>query len=452
MNLMKFIKISLVIIIVVFTIFFFSVFTTIDKTPYQETVAYKTTMTRIEALPSSEIDTNNIFLAGWSKQNLLPPFSTPIAIDAARGGKHFESVRDSIYVSSFVFKLGETKVAYISADLLIIPPLVVQIVDSLLANKGFTKENIYYTATHTHTSIGAWHNSFVGEIFAGKFDARIPLHIANSIATSIENAENNLSHSKVGSLMVPAHKLVVNRLVGNEGLVDSTMRMLKIENELGEEALIFSFTAHATIFHEEVMHISGDWPSETILKLQKMKPNIFTVFSAGAVGSHGPFEHSKNQTEELEYISENASKILIQYIDSVELLPIQNLKMHYLPIETRKPHFRVANNLAIRPFWFTKLFGEAKLHVNLLEIGNNFMVGMPCDFSGELTYEIEPLVQLKGKQLFITSFNGAYAGYITRDTWYELNEYETRTMAWLGRGNGNYFSEIVMQSAAKIFE
>jgi hypothetical protein len=77
---------------------------------------------------------------------------------------------------------------------------------------------------------------------------------------------------------------------------------------------------------------------------------------------------------------------------------------------------------------------------------------MPCDFSGELTYEIEPLVNSKQKQLFITSFNGAYAGYITRDTWYELDEYETRTMAWLGRGNGSYFSEIVRKGFERVCE
>jgi hypothetical protein len=407
-------------------------------------------MNRIQNLPISKSDTSKTFFAGWSKQNLLPPFSTPIAIDAARDGKHFESIRDSIYVCSFVFKLGKTKVAYVSADLLIIPPNVVEIVDSLLYNQGFSKENIYYTATHTHSSIGAWHNSIVGEIFAGKFDNRIPLHIAKTIALSIEKAEATLSPSKIGSLIVQTQELVVNRLVGNIGLVDSNMRMLKIRNDKGDEALLFSFTAHATIFHENTMHISGDWPSETISKIEKANPSIFCVFSAGAVGSHGPFEHSKNQRKEIEFISSKASKLLLQYLDSLNLENVYELAMCNFQIETRDQHFRVAKNIAIRPIWFKKIFGKQNLHINFLKLGDNFMVGMPCDFSGELTYNIEPKVKAKNNHLFITSFNGEYVGYITRDKWYDLDEYETRTMAWLGRGNGTYFSEIVTKAFDRI--
>lgn len=126
--------------------------------------------------------------------------------------------------------------------------------------------------------------------------------------------------------------------------------------------------------------------------------------------------------------------------------------MQYLPVATRPPHFRVTENWALRPIWFIKLFGEASLHINFLEIGNSFFAGMPCDFSGELTYNVEPTLSKLGKHLFITSFNGAYAGYIIRDTWYQLDAYETRTMAWLGRGNGDYFSEILNSSISKIFQ
>lgn len=427
-----------------------SIFTPIDQTPYENLEAYKSTMDRVQNLPISTSDTSKIFFAGWSKQNLLPSFSTPIAIDAARDGKHFESIRDSIYVRSFVFKLGKTKVAYVSADLLIIPPNVLEIVDSLLLNKGFSKENIYYTATHTHSSIGAWYNSIVGEIFAGKFDNRIPLHIANTIALSIEKAEASLSPSTIGSMIVPTQELVVNRLVGNIGLVDSSMRMLKVRNDKGDEALLFSFTAHATIFHENTMYISGDWPSETISKIEKSNPSLFCVFSAGAVGSHGPFEHSKNQQIEIEFISSKASKLILQYLDSLELKNVHELAMSFFPIQTREPHFRVAKNIAIRPMWFEKIFGKQNLHINFLKLGDNFMVGMPCDFSGELTYNIEPKVKAKNNHLFITSFNGGYTGYITHDKWYDLDEYETRTMAWLGRGNGAYFSEIIRNGFDRI--
>jgi neutral ceramidase len=446
----KFLKYTLIFFMLLTIAIRFVFIEKIDSTPYPQTSAYVQTMLSIDEM-EAQLSNGEPFMAGWAKVNLLPPFQTPIAIDAARKGKLYESVRDSIYVRTFVFKKGETKIAYISADLLIIPPLVVQILDTLLGEKGYSKENIYYTATHTHTSIGAWHNSFVGEIFAGKYDDRIPKHIAQVFTQSIEEAEKKLRPTQVGTSQISTSQLVVNRLVGDDGKVDTMMRIMKLMNDKNEEALLFSFTAHATVFHENVMQISGDWPGETLAKIAIQKPDLFAVFSAGAVGSHGPFEHSKNQQEELEYMAEGAANLILKNADSIEVFDVENLSMVHLPVSTKSPHFRVSKNYAIRPFWFNKLFGDAKLHVIFLQIGNNFFAGMPCDFSGELTYEIEPYSSEVGCNLFITSFNGAYAGYITDDRWYNLDEYETRTMAWLGKGNGKYFSEIIIHSFLKIY-
>ena len=168
-------------------------FKLLDTQPYGETAFYKSELDAIEHIEDkAEHDTVE---AGWSKVNLLPPFTTPIAIDAHRGGRHFEGVHDSIYVRAFVFKSGSKKIAYVSADLLIIPPLVTKMFDSLLINQGYTTQNIFFTATHAHSSIGAWHNSYVGEIFAGKFDPRIPAHIANCIAEAITEGRTKLRSS-----------------------------------------------------------------------------------------------------------------------------------------------------------------------------------------------------------------------------------------------------------------
>jgi neutral ceramidase len=197
----------------------FACFRFLDSTPYRETEYYKSEMRLIDSILQHTpdfADTDSV-QCGWAKVNLLPPFSTSIAIDAARGGKHFEGVRDSIFVRAFVFKQGEKKIAFVSADLLIVPPLVVKLLDSLMKDNGYGSTNIFYTATHTHTSIGGWHNSFVGEIFAGKYDPRVPLHIAACVKQAIENAEEICGPSRFGFAEIAAPKLVFNRLVKEKG-------------------------------------------------------------------------------------------------------------------------------------------------------------------------------------------------------------------------------------------
>jgi hypothetical protein len=71
------------------------------------------------------------------------------------------------------------------------------------------------------------------------------------------------------------------------------------------------------------------------------------------------------------------------------------------------------------------------------------MVGLPCDFSGELVAVLSRYASNKGLRLIITSFNGAYAGYVTDDRHFDKDQYETITMSWFGPYNGAYFQEVV---------
>ena len=413
----------------------------LDRTPYTETKFYQKTIDTINRLQPAIRNESPLF-CGWAKVNLQPPYPTTIAIDAKRKGKKFEGIRDSIYVRAFVFMQGDVKVAYVSADLLILPPTVTELLDSILQQDGFNLNNIYLTATHTHTSIGAWHNSYVGKIFAGKFDPNIPKHIANCIATAIKTASADLQPSTIGHAAVPASKLVFNRLVGEKGKVDSMIRIVKIERENGSSAAMISFTAHATIFHEKMMKLSADWPGETVKQIEQSGKVGFACFSAGAVGSHGPFEHSKQQEEELNYMATGVAAIAKSVLDTLQTNSVNTLWMQRVPIYLRGPQMRLNKNFALRPKLFNKLFGNMQMYINKLQIGNLVFIGMPCDFSGELTYNIEPKAKEMGLALHLTSFNGGYGGYITEDKWYELDAYETRTMGWFGPGNGNFFSEI----------
>ena len=133
----------------------------LDNRPYYKSDFFLRTSKAIENNKQFELGlSGDTVKAGWSRASLIPPFGTPIAIDANRQGKFFDGIHDSIFVRSFVFSQGNKKVAYVSVDLLIVPPTVTEILDTLLKSKGYDLQNIYLSATHTHCSIGAWHNSF----------------------------------------------------------------------------------------------------------------------------------------------------------------------------------------------------------------------------------------------------------------------------------------------------
>ncbi len=430
-------------------------FKPLDTTPYKDTAFYKAEMAMLDsviavensAMHAAVFDTVRV---GWASVNLLPPFTIPIAIDAHRGGKHFEGVHDSIYVRAFVFKQGGKKVAYISADLLIIPPSVSRMFDTLLVKQGFDQSNIYFTATHTHTSIGGWYNSTVGEIFAGKYDERVPAFIAGQIATAIQAAEVNCAPTRVGFAAYPTRKLVFNRLItemahlpDSLGEVDSILRVVKFEKPTGERAAIITFSAHNTVFHENLMRLSGDWCGLLMQKLTNRGKTGFTCFSAGAVGSHGPCKVTDDQEAEARYMATGVAGIVEAGFDSIVTDYVAHLTMLHVPLYLREPNLRVTDNIVVRPWLFKKLFGDEKTYINTLQLGNVFFAGTPCDFSGELVNELDSMANGKSRSLIITSFNGGYIGYITDSRRYRLNTYETRTMGWFGYGTGDYMSGII---------
>ncbi len=453
----RILKIFLAVVLLLFVLVAIC-FKPLDTTPYQQTEFYKKELKAIDSAAYNNQSTiiPNQLQIGWSRINLLPPFTTPIAIDAHRGGKHFEGVHDSIYVRAFVFKKGEQKIAYISADLLIIPPSVTKMFDTILKKQGFDQSNIFFTATHTHTGIGGWYNSYVGKIFAGKYDERVPEFIAITISKAIVDAEKKCSAAKIGYAEFPTQQLVFNRLITQMahlpkslGEVDSLLRVVKIEKEKGEKAAIITFAAHNTVFHENLMNLSADWCGLFMKQLNESGKMNFASFSAGAVGSMGPFEFTKEQEAEAKYMADGVAKIVLQNFDSIKTESVSTMNMIHLPLYLREPNLRVTENIVVRPWLFKKLFGDEKTFINTFQIGNIFFAGMPCDFSGELVNEIDSAADIKNLKLIVTSFNGGYIGYITDSRRYFLNTYETRVMGWFGNNNGDYLSEVVVRLMGK---
>ncbi|MCS6933913.1 MAG: neutral/alkaline non-lysosomal ceramidase N-terminal domain-containing protein [Chitinophagales bacterium] len=386
--------------------------------------------------------------AGWSRVPLVPPFTTPIAIDAHRGGKHFACVQDSIYVRAVVFKQGNTKVAYISADLLIIPPLAARLADSLLHPYGYRETCLYYTATHTHSSIGGWADSYVGERFAGTYDPRVPAFIAQQICSAVLNAERKCSKVSVGFAEAPAPRLVYNRLVTDMaklpdscGTVDSMLRIIKLRNDNGETAAIVVFSAHNTVYHQSMMCLSGDWSGEMMRLTECDRTLDFCSFSAGSVASHGTYPVPGGEDVQLQYMAAGTAKIVKACIDTLAVQPVFRLACTTIPLYLRSPQIRLNRWFSLRPWLFYRFAGRDKPVVRVLQLGDLRMIGLPCDFSGEITIVLR--AKYPSQRFLITDFNGGYIGYVVHPRHENLRTYETKTMNWFGPGSGRYMMQII---------
>ena len=416
-----------------------------DRTPIEQTDFHAQMLAKFDSLQrqSTMIDTNTVLLAGWATSNLTPSAPLPTAGYGKREGRPYQSIHDSIYARAIYLQQGQTQAAIVSCDLLIIPPELTLLLKQKMPSIGMNFSQVYIGATHSHNSIGGWGKRYIGELFAGKYDADMVNQIAEKIVQAIHIAKGKARPVRLSYASISQPDLVKNRTVGDKGTEDPFLRVLYLQGlePRAPSAILTSFAAHATTLSDTVMRLSRDYPGQLVDGLEKDLGFDQAIHLAGAVGSMGPEEIGQNDWEQLKHLATGLQTAIQQNASRTLLKP--NLQVTTLQLPMREPQWRFAKDWCFRHWLWTKLYGDYENEVKMLRLGNLVMVGLPCDFSGELMQDLTHYAATKGKHLMVTSFNGGYVGYITKDSYYDNPGYETRIMNWFGPGNAAYFSEVV---------
>ncbi len=415
-------------------VLFLLVFTqSLDHTPLEESTYYQQ-MLKLFANAKFQESTSENWQTAWAKVNITPNEPLPMAGYGNRKGKPFTSIHDSLYVRVVSLTNGLDTVNLVSLDMLIVPPTVVK----LLSPK--TQKESYFSATHSHNSIGGWYNTLAGLVFAGKYHPSVETTLASNIEKAINMAQMHFAKSTLVYSQDLDKDDIRNRLIATSKKVDPFIRSIEFKQEKNT-AILTTYAAHSTVLNSATMQLSRDYPGVLVDTLEKTQYD-FALFMAGAVGSMGPIEKGSNDFEEVRnQANAVAQHILNKNIKETLLLP--QLASLNIELPMRKPAPRLNKHLSLRPWVFYYLFGNEKVAIKAVKIGNSLMVGLPCDFSGELMSDLESYASKKGLNLIVTSFNGGYVGYITADEHYHKDKYETQAMNWYGPYNGRYFSEVI---------
>ncbi len=219
-----------------------------------------------------------------------------------------------------LLKMGMTKAAIITADMLIVPPNITARVKELLPVTGFTFDQIYFGAIHSHNSLGGWYNTITGKLFAGPYDAAVVENVAQAIIKSINEAKKNIQPATIGFGEVKDTVDIKNRLVGEEGIVDPWVRNIEFTGANGQKAMISSYAAHSTILNASTMELSRDWAGALVDDLENGEAN-FAVYMAGAVGSMAPIEKGKDDFDEVKNQAGSVEKSIQTILGKFEKQP-----------------------------------------------------------------------------------------------------------------------------------
>lgn len=425
----------------------------VDRTPYQEHAYYQQMLDQIDDLYEDRFAAPDpdTLLIGWSAVNITPDSVTPLAGFGGRNPKEFESIADSIYIRTIVFDDGINRVAYVSADLLILPPEVTQQLRSLLPKVGWDLQRVFLTATHSHSSIGGWAPGLVGHQIAGEYDPELPLALAKRIISSIQQAESNLASGQLSFQELQVPNLVKNRLAKQKGEIDPSLKIIGLRSG-DEQGYLTTFAAHPTSLSRHNHMLSGDFPGRLVRNLEQSDSIQFVLYAAGAVGSMGP--RVKNISDEYARMIDFGDQLTTEIgnMQDHDAAYVTNVSLRFwrLPLEIRPPFVKISRNIALKPWLFYLFFGEYPIEVSFLQLGTTIFIGLPGDFSGELALPLYESANKRGLNLVINSFNGGYIGYIIKDQWYNLTKYEARTMSWYGPDNGAYISNVIDKIIEKI--
>ncbi len=434
----KFIKLSFIILIIngLLGILFF---VPVPEKHYSITDYYAQTFENIQKtkfLPTQD----SILEAGFARENLM--FSKPLNLAGYGFRGNYESVHDSLKINVLYLKNATQNVIIISLDLLIFPPEVVANLERELPNIGENTAQVFFTATHTHTATGGWAKPPLGWLF-GRYDEKVTDLMTQQIIKAIRLARQKLEQVSIGFQKIQASEYVRNRLSKN-AQVDDFVRVICFRKANGKSIVWATFSAHPTCVSATEKTVSRDYPGILTDKLEANTDIDFAIFSAGAVGSHAPKSPQNLQNfDKIEEIgSELSQKILnttIYWQNTVKL----NLTKIPLKVGDLSP--RISEKWRLRPRIFREFLEEQNLNLSVLRLGNQLICGVPADFSGELMTELDKIAQKKDINLMITSFNGAYIGYILPQKRLQIGRDETREMNWLNNYAGEYFVELISQ-------
>jgi hypothetical protein len=435
----------------------------VDYRPYFRQPYYSETSTRLQAASASNTIARGKLAAGFGRALLTPTVNAtqddpaqgrfralPLAGYGSRKGRSATGAHDDLYVKAVALRVGDHLAVMVGADALIIPPEVTEAALQILGqNPGLRREQIYLSATHTHSSLGGWGEGWLGESFAGAFQAGARTWFADRIITAVRAALADLKPASFGHGSFHAPEWVKNRLVGSLGKTDPDFSYAVLKQDDGRVAILGSYAAHATILSASMMEFSSDYPGFWERAIEKTTGGM-AVFLAGAVGSH-----SANPGASGLKGAERMGQALAQtLLDQLPQIPITNsIALDILGLDVSMPpiNARLTDGIRLRPWLASRLLHHAnRTFIQTLRLNDSIWISTPCDFSGELALGIKDFLHARGSSAIITSFNGDYVGYVIPSRYYHLDGYEPRLMSFFGPNVPDYFDELIRSMASEM--
>jgi hypothetical protein len=322
----------------------------------------------------------------------------------------------------------------------------------MLERTGLSAEQVFFTASHTHSGPGGWGEHVLEEVIAGPFDAGYRDHLAADLADVVVRSRSGLHAAEVAVIATPTTGRQRNRLDPDAPTDDRLLALVfRAVPDSVPLAMLTVFSAHPVIFSHHSHLLSADYPGELVAELRRRTGCPHVLFAAGAVAEATVMR--RDDVPEAEQARELGCLLADDFLrnfDAACYEPRPVVAMQRLPLELPPLRYPVGADWRLSPLctgWLT----DRHTHLHALRVGPALLVGFPGDFSWQLVRPLADRCAARGLTLVPCSFNGDYKGYfVTASSFLNIAGYETRKMNFFGPWAGEYLADLAGRMAENL--
>ncbi len=223
--------------------------------------------------------------AGAAKIEITPTVGVPLTGYGDRMGRSSTGVHDPLWARALYLTDGETPALIVNTDLCFILPELRERVLALVPSV-VPPENVFLTATHTHSGPGAMSHRLLTRLMTGRYMPEVIDRTAEGIAEAMRLAVQQARRASIGYATAKQEVLSRNRSIP-DGPIDEQIGVIRVDDADGASiAIVTNFAAHPTsVPSADGYAFSADYPGFYYDEIERLaSPGCIALFLNGAEG------------------------------------------------------------------------------------------------------------------------------------------------------------------------
>jgi neutral/alkaline ceramidase-like enzyme len=391
-------------------------------------------------------------LVGFAAVELDPPAGVPLAgfgsgprriipyvhgYDYATYFKPSTGTHDPVRAKAMVLKTPTKKLLFVSLDLAAVTTDMYEDLVARLEQRGWQRDEIVISATHTHSGPGALTHIWLWEFLAAdRFHSKVHETVMGHILDAVQQAQASVQPAELFTTSFQAQGIQRNRR-GHEGNFDPTANLLIARRTGKPEVLgaLVNFALHGTSLNAHNLQLSGD-------NLAAIEGALAKRLSTGGVapvmlfvnGAEGDVSPTRGGFDGIAQLAESFSEQAMPAVTRAKPLDpvwrtadaevsLSGPRLTFGACLPRSAHRHLSD-------WFGVPLGHVlppNAHIRVIAWGNKrqmFMLLWPGEPTTSLGLSLKTNGQQNGNDVWVLGLTNGYQGYFTTREEFAEGRYE----------------------------